>query len=88
ALRDRGIDARVVVEDVDRVKSEMGTRGPVEVIEGVQREQGHRIVGDESVVTALTERIAELERDNRRFRGIASVESQRIDRLQHDMSRM
>ncbi|GKD49340.1 hypothetical protein Tco_1278316, partial [Tanacetum coccineum] len=31
ALRDRGIDARVVVEAVDREESEMGTRGPVEV---------------------------------------------------------
>nr|GEW59132.1 reverse transcriptase domain-containing protein [Tanacetum cinerariifolium] len=49
----------------------------VQVIEGVQREQGHRIVGVESVVTALIERVAELERDNRRLRGTASVESQR-----------
>ncbi|GJX97521.1 hypothetical protein Tco_0353319 [Tanacetum coccineum] len=62
--------------------------GSVEVIKGVQREQGHRIVGVESVVTALTERIAELERDNRRLRGTASVESQRVDRLQRVMSRM
>ncbi|GKC53524.1 hypothetical protein Tco_1076269, partial [Tanacetum coccineum] len=31
ALRDRGIDARVVVEADDREESEMGTRGPVEV---------------------------------------------------------
>ncbi|GKG40500.1 hypothetical protein Tco_0467277, partial [Tanacetum coccineum] len=51
----------------------------VEVIEGVQRERGHRIVGVESAVTALTERIAELERDNRRLRDTASVESQRVD---------
>nr|GEY03744.1 hypothetical protein [Tanacetum cinerariifolium] len=29
----------------------------VPVIEGIQREPGHRIVGDESAVTALTERI-------------------------------
>ncbi|GJX30496.1 hypothetical protein Tco_0238575 [Tanacetum coccineum] len=139
ALRDRGIDARVVVEAVDREESETGTRGPVEVrvervthpvmpedtpepvqegavevtyetlgdlvqrfhdhteaipvhriqvIEGVQREQGRRIVGVESAVTVLTERIAELERDNRRLRGTASVESQRVDRLQRGMSRM
>nr|GEY49674.1 hypothetical protein [Tanacetum cinerariifolium] len=58
----------------------------VEVIEGVQREQGRRIVGVESAVTALTERVAELERDNRRLRGTASVENQRVDRLQRDMS--
>ncbi|GJZ41882.1 hypothetical protein Tco_0588768 [Tanacetum coccineum] len=139
ALRDRGIDARVVVEAVDRDEIETGVRGPVEVrvkrvthpvmpedipepaqegavevtyetlgdlvqrfhdhtqaipvyriqaIEGVQREQGHRIVGVESAVIALTERIAELERDNRRLRGTVSVESQRVDRLQRGMSRV
>nr|GEX08937.1 hypothetical protein [Tanacetum cinerariifolium] len=113
ALRDKGIDARVVVEVVDRDEIETGMRGPVEVkverithlvmpqdipkptqegavevIEGVQREQGHRTVGVESTVTALTERVAELERDNKRLRGIASVESQRVDRLQRGMSRI
>ncbi|GKB36973.1 reverse transcriptase domain-containing protein [Tanacetum coccineum] len=41
----------------------------IQVIEGVQREQGHRIVGVESAVTALTKRVAELERNNRRLRG-------------------
>ncbi|GJS49283.1 hypothetical protein Tco_0599404 [Tanacetum coccineum] len=106
ALRDRGIDARVVVEAVDREESETGTRGPVEVrVERVTHpvmpedipepaQEGavevtyetlgdlvQRIVGVESAVTALTERIAELERDNRRLRGTASVESQRVDRL-------
>nr|GEV74993.1 putative reverse transcriptase domain-containing protein [Tanacetum cinerariifolium] len=54
----------------------------IQAIKGVQREQGHRIVGVESAVTALTERVAELKRDNRRLRGTASVESQRVDRLQ------
>ncbi|GJS41835.1 hypothetical protein Tco_0566878 [Tanacetum coccineum] len=139
ALRDRGIDARVVVETIDRDEIETGVRGPVEVrvervthpvmpedipepaqegavevtyetlgdlvqrfhdhtqaipvhriqtIEGVQREQGHRIVGVESVVIALTRRIAELEKDNRRLRGTMSVKSQRVDRLQRGMSRM
>ncbi|GKC94994.1 hypothetical protein Tco_1160436 [Tanacetum coccineum] len=139
ALRDRGIDARVVVEAVDREKSETGARGPVEVrvnrfthpvvaddipkpvqegavevtyetlgdlvqrfhnhieaipvhriqvSEGVQREQGCRIVGVESAVTTLTERIVELERDNRRLKGTASVKSQRLNRLQRGMSRM
>ncbi|GKC51418.1 hypothetical protein Tco_1074163 [Tanacetum coccineum] len=56
--------------------------------EGVQREQGRRIFEVESAVTALTERITELERDNRRLRGTASVKGQRVDRLQHGMSRM
>ncbi|GKC89509.1 hypothetical protein Tco_1150158 [Tanacetum coccineum] len=129
ALRDRGIDARVIVEAVDREESKTGARGPVEVrvervthlvmpedtpepaqegavevtyetlgdlvqrfhdhteaipvhriqvIEGVQREQGHRIVGVKSAVTALIERVVELERDNRRLRDTASVESQII----------
>ncbi|GJR55659.1 putative reverse transcriptase domain-containing protein [Tanacetum coccineum] len=93
ALRDRGIDARVVVEAVDRDETKTGgsskstyeTLGDlvqrfhdhtqaipvhhIQAIEGVQREQGHRIVGVESTVTALTERVAKLERDNRRLRG-------------------
>ncbi|GKC79464.1 putative reverse transcriptase domain-containing protein, partial [Tanacetum coccineum] len=128
ALRDRGIDARVVVKAVDREESETGTRGPVEVrvervthpvmpkntpepiqeealevtyetlgdlvqrfhdhteaipihriqvIKGVQREQRCRIVGVESAVTVLTERVAELERDNMRLKGTVSVESNR-----------
>nr|GEZ70985.1 hypothetical protein [Tanacetum cinerariifolium] len=96
ALRDRGIDARVVVEVVDREESETATRGPVMVrVERVthpampedttepdQKERaGCRIVGVELPVVALSERIAELERDNKRPRGIASVEGQRVDRL-------
>ncbi|GJV88684.1 hypothetical protein Tco_1532622 [Tanacetum coccineum] len=114
ALRDRGIDVRVVVEAVNQEEKdtpEPAQEGAVEVtyetlgdlvqrfhdhteaipvhriqvIEGVHREQGHRIVGVESSVTTLTERIAELERDNKRLRGTASVESQRVDRLQCDM---
>ncbi|GJW78477.1 putative reverse transcriptase domain-containing protein [Tanacetum coccineum] len=51
-------------------------------------EQGHRIIGVESAVTALTERIDELEKDNRRLRGTTSFKSQRVDRLQRGMSRM
>nr|GEZ33414.1 hypothetical protein [Tanacetum cinerariifolium] len=138
ALMDSGIDARVVVEAVNREESETGTRGPVEVrvervtlpimledalepaqeervvkctyetlgslvqrfhdhteailvrriqaIEGVQRKQGRKIVGVESTATALTKSIAKLERDNRRLRGTASVESQRVDRLQCDIT--
>ncbi|GKA86787.1 hypothetical protein Tco_0808498 [Tanacetum coccineum] len=139
ALRDRGIDARVVVEVVDRDETETGVRGPVEVrvervthpamlevipepaqevevevtyetlgdlvqkfhdhtqaipvyrieaVKGVQREQGHRIVRVESLVTALAKRVAELERDNRRLKGSMSVERQRFDRLQRGMSCM
>nr|GEW39368.1 hypothetical protein [Tanacetum cinerariifolium] len=47
---------------------------------------GHRIVGVESTVTVLTERIIELERDNRRLRDTASVESQRWSRTHLEIS--
>nr|GEY97454.1 hypothetical protein [Tanacetum cinerariifolium] len=57
----------------------------IQTTKGIQGEQGRRIVGVESAVTALTERVAELERDNQRLRGTASVESQRVDRLQPGM---
>nr|GFC69294.1 hypothetical protein [Tanacetum cinerariifolium] len=60
----------------------------VQDIKGVKREQGHRIIRVELAVTALTKRVAELERDNRRLRGTASVKSQRVDRLWRGMSRM
>ncbi|GJT73911.1 hypothetical protein Tco_1033197 [Tanacetum coccineum] len=86
ALRDRGIDARVIVKGQrnipDAAAGALSRRG------AVAREQGHRIVGVELAVIALTERVAELERDNRRLRGTVSVESQRVDQLQRDMSRM
>nr|GFD11581.1 hypothetical protein [Tanacetum cinerariifolium] len=36
----------------------------IQTTEGIHREQGRRIVGVESAVIALTERVAELERDN------------------------
>ncbi|GJU56643.1 putative reverse transcriptase domain-containing protein [Tanacetum coccineum] len=80
ALRDRGIDARVVVEAVDREETEMedipepAQEGAVEVTYETLGDLVQRIVGVESAVTALTERVAELERDNRRLRGTASVE--------------
>nr|GEW44700.1 hypothetical protein [Tanacetum cinerariifolium] len=66
---------------------EPAQEGAAEAIEGVQIEQEHRIVGVESAVAALTERVTELERDNMRLRGTASVEIQRVDRLQRGMSR-
>ncbi|GKE05039.1 hypothetical protein Tco_1397057, partial [Tanacetum coccineum] len=109
ALRDTGIDARFIVEAVDREESEIvevtyETLGDlvqrfhdhteaipvhrIQAIEGVHMEQGRRIIGAESAVIVLTERVAELERDNRRLRGTASVESHRFDRLQRGMARM
>nr|GEZ26324.1 putative reverse transcriptase domain-containing protein [Tanacetum cinerariifolium] len=60
----------------------------IQIIKGVQREQEHMIIRVESAITALTERVAELERDSQRLRGTVSVESQRVDRLQRVMSRM
>nr|GEV80971.1 hypothetical protein [Tanacetum cinerariifolium] len=95
ALRDRGIDARVAVEAVDQEEIKTGVRGPIEVrVERITHPampedipepaqegavEGHKIVRFESAVTALTERVAKLERDNKRLRGTASVESQRVD---------
>nr|GFC42632.1 hypothetical protein [Tanacetum cinerariifolium] len=59
--------------------------GAVEVTYETLRDLVQRTVGVESTVTALTKKVAELERDNRRLRGTASVESQRVDRLQRGM---
>ncbi|GKD60946.1 hypothetical protein Tco_1298455, partial [Tanacetum coccineum] len=105
ALRDRGIDARVVVESADREESKTGTRGPVDVrVERVTHsvmpkdtpksaqegavEVTYETLGDLTAVTILTERVVELERDNRRLRGTVSVKSKRVDRLQHGMARI
>nr|GEY94341.1 putative retrotransposon Gag domain-containing protein [Tanacetum cinerariifolium] len=64
----------VVSEDVqEAAHEERAVEGMHETL-GSLREQGHRIVGVESAVTNLTKRIVELERDNKRLRGTASVE--------------
>ncbi|GJW32526.1 hypothetical protein Tco_0052558, partial [Tanacetum coccineum] len=132
ALRDRGIDARVVVEVIDREEIKTGMRSPfevrvdrvthpvvaddipepaqegavevtyetlgdlvqrfhdhtkeilvhrIQVIESVQRDQGHRIVATGQQSADMLERIPELERDNRRLRDIVDVESQRVTRF-------
>nr|GFD12671.1 hypothetical protein [Tanacetum cinerariifolium] len=60
-----------MLEDIPKPAQE----GVVEIIEGVRREQGHRTLGVESAVTALTERVAELEMNNRRLRGTATIKS-------------
>ncbi|GKC04497.1 hypothetical protein Tco_0996107, partial [Tanacetum coccineum] len=91
SLRDDAIvrvsDEPYLEQDIDpEIQAEIDEC--IQAIEGVQREQGHRIAGVESAVTALTKRVAELERDNRRLRGTVSVESQRVDRLQRGMSGM
>ncbi|GKB47263.1 hypothetical protein Tco_0898016 [Tanacetum coccineum] len=129
ALRDRGIDARVVVKAIDREEIKTGMRGLVkdrvdrvthpvvadditkpaqegavevtyetlgdlvqrfhdhteeipvrriQVIESVQRDQGHKIIATGHQSADILERIRELERDNRRLRDIVDVESQRV----------
>ncbi|GKD76837.1 putative reverse transcriptase domain-containing protein, partial [Tanacetum coccineum] len=62
--------------------------GAVEVIESVQRFQGHRIARVDLKVTTMTKRISVMEWDNTRLRGMLDVESQRVDRLQRKTCRM
>nr|GEX14994.1 reverse transcriptase domain-containing protein [Tanacetum cinerariifolium] len=72
----------VVSEDVQEdTQEERVVEGMYETLGSL----GRRIIRVESVVTALTERIAKLNRDNKRLRGTASVEGQRVDRLQRGM---
>nr|GEX50567.1 putative reverse transcriptase domain-containing protein [Tanacetum cinerariifolium] len=73
ALRDRGINTRVVIEAVDRDEIETGTRGPIEAIKGIQRDHGHMIVVTGQQSTDMLERIKELEQDNMRFRYMMDV---------------
>nr|GEW01224.1 hypothetical protein [Tanacetum cinerariifolium] len=73
ALRAIGIDARFVVEVIDRDKVETGVRSPVDV--RVDRVT-HPVIADDSL--SLLRRELELERDNRRLRDMMDVESQRV----------
>nr|GFA84778.1 hypothetical protein [Tanacetum cinerariifolium] len=82
--RDERVTHPATPEDIPEPAQE----GAAETTEGIQREQRRRIIGVESAVIDLTERVAKLERDNQRLRGTTSVESQRVDRLQHGMSRI
>ncbi|GKA39439.1 putative reverse transcriptase domain-containing protein [Tanacetum coccineum] len=79
-----GMDIDQELEESEDVVREARMRSELRGI----RSNGHRIIGVESTVTALTERVAELERDDMRLKGTASVESQRVDQLQRGMSRM
>ncbi|GJU09335.1 hypothetical protein Tco_1131731 [Tanacetum coccineum] len=89
ALRDRGIDARVVVEDVDRGISElfrMGMSSRGYVIETLgDLVQGGFLDHTRAIPSSID---CDVREDNRRLRGTASVKSQRVDRLQRGMSRM
>ncbi|GKC76124.1 hypothetical protein Tco_1126898 [Tanacetum coccineum] len=53
----------------------------VQVIESIQRDQGHMIVASSQQSTMLLERIHELERDNKRLRDMMDVASQRVTRF-------
>ncbi|GJQ89851.1 hypothetical protein Tco_0000990 [Tanacetum coccineum] len=48
----------------------------VQVIESIQRDQGHRIVAMVQQSTVQSERISKLERDNTRLRGMLDIASQ------------
>nr|GEY53478.1 hypothetical protein [Tanacetum cinerariifolium] len=50
----------------------------VQAIEGIQRDQGHRIVARGQQSTDMLQRIRELERDNMRLRDMMDVASQRV----------
>ncbi|GJY23778.1 putative reverse transcriptase domain-containing protein [Tanacetum coccineum] len=81
ALRDKGIDARVVVEaDSLEPAQEGGREGYLRSPDG-SREGDIGIVGIESAVMPLTERLLELERIIRGFLGgTATVSESRLDR--------
>ncbi|GKE22414.1 hypothetical protein Tco_1433926 [Tanacetum coccineum] len=68
----------VVADDIPKPAKE----GDVEVIESVQRDQGHRIVATRQQSADMLERIRELEQDNMRLRDMMDVASQRVSRSQ------
>ncbi|GJT21796.1 putative reverse transcriptase domain-containing protein [Tanacetum coccineum] len=74
-VRNRGIDARFIVESIDREEIETGMRGPVEV--RVDRVT-HPVVADDIPKPVIE---SELKRDNRRLRDIVDVKSQRVTRF-------
>ncbi|GJW11551.1 reverse transcriptase domain-containing protein, partial [Tanacetum coccineum] len=90
ALRVTGIDARVVVEAVDREEIKMGARGTVEEEGAV--EVTYETLGDlvqrfhdhtEEILVHRVQAIEKLKRDNRRLRDMIDVASQRVTRSQH-----
>nr|GEU63991.1 hypothetical protein [Tanacetum cinerariifolium] len=72
-------DERVMPPAMPEDIPEPAQEGTVEVTYETLGDLVHRIVRVESAVTTLTERVVELERDNQRLRGTASVESQGVD---------
>nr|GEX31081.1 putative reverse transcriptase domain-containing protein [Tanacetum cinerariifolium] len=85
ALRVRGIDARVVVEAVDREErfhdhTEEIPVHRVQAIESVQRDQGYMIVATRQQSADMLKRIRELDHDNMRLRDMMEVASQIVTR--------
>ncbi|GKC69037.1 hypothetical protein Tco_1114920 [Tanacetum coccineum] len=90
ALRDRWIDARIIVEAVDREESETGTRGPIEegAVEVMYETFGdlvQRFYDHTKAIPVYHVQVIE-GAQRERLRGITSVESQRVDRLQRGMA--
>ncbi|GKC84151.1 hypothetical protein Tco_1139868 [Tanacetum coccineum] len=84
ALRDRGINARVVVEAIDQEDIETSIKGPVEVrVDRVTHPVGYKIVATGQQSADMLERIRELERDNMRLIYMMYVASQRVAQSQH-----
>ncbi|GJY85068.1 putative reverse transcriptase domain-containing protein [Tanacetum coccineum] len=85
ALRDRGIDARVVVEAVDREEKDIPEPAQEEAVEVMYETLGDLVQRFHDHTQAIPVHRIQLERDNKRLRGTASVESQRVDQLQRGM---
>nr|GEZ61285.1 hypothetical protein [Tanacetum cinerariifolium] len=62
----------VVSDDIHEPALE---EGAIEVIESIQRDQGHKIVATGQQGAVLSERINELDRDNTRLRGMLDIVS-------------
>ncbi|GJV82264.1 hypothetical protein Tco_1518134, partial [Tanacetum coccineum] len=92
ALRDRVIDARVVVESVDQDETEtedIPEPAQEEVVKVTYETLRYLVQRFHDHTQAIpVHRIQVIEGVQRRLRGIVSVESQRVDRLQRGMSRM
>nr|GEV17979.1 reverse transcriptase domain-containing protein [Tanacetum cinerariifolium] len=82
AFRDKGIDARVVVEAVDRDEIKTA-EGAVEVTYDTLGDLVQRIVATRQQSTDMLERIGEIERVNMRLKDMIDVASQRVTRSQH-----
>nr|GEV52475.1 hypothetical protein [Tanacetum cinerariifolium] len=104
ALRDKGIDDKVVVKaEEGAVEITYKTLGDlvqrfhdhtveipvhcVQAIDGIQRDQGHKIVATGQKITDMLERIREMEQDNMRVRDMMDVASQR-DMEEMEMNEM